>query len=165
MINQQIRVKEVRLISETGEQLGIKPIKEAQVIARDKNLDLVMIAPKAIPPVCKIIDYGKFRYEQAKKDKEAKKKQNIVSIKEIRFSPNIDTHDLDTKMKNAHKFLTKGDKVKVSCRFRGREMAHKQIGRDLLMKFAEGLSEIADIEKMPKMEGRSMVLFLTPKKA
>lgn len=165
MINQQIRVKEVRLISETGEQLGIKPIKEAQVIARDKNLDLVMIAPKAKPPVCKTIDYGKFRYEQAKKDKEAKKKQNIISVKEIRFSPNIDTHDLDTKMKNANKFLTKGDKVKVSCRFRGREMAHKQIGRDLLLRFAEGLAEIADIEKMPKMEGRSMVLFLTPKKA
>jgi translation initiation factor IF-3 len=163
-INEQIRDKEVRLIGEDGEQLGIVPIMEAQNLARDKNLDLVKIAPKAKPPVCKIIDYGKFKYEQTKKDKEARKKQNVVSLKEIRFSPNIEKHDLETKMKNAIKFLTNGDKVKVSCRFRGREMAHRQIGRDLLMKFAEGLAEIADIEKMPRMEGRSMTLFLAPKK-
>lgn len=163
-INEQIRDREVRLISETGEQLGVVSNKEAQQIAKDKNLDLVKIAPKARPPVCKTIDYGKFRYEQAKKDKEARKKQTNVSMKEIRFSPNIETHDFDVKMRNALKFLGKGDKVKVSCRFRGREMAHKQIGRNLLLRFADELKEIADVDKMPKMEGRSMVIFLSPKK-
>lgn len=164
MINEQIRDREVRVIDEDGSQLGIMSAKDAQRIAREKNLDLVKIAPKAKPPVCKIIDYGKFRYEQAKKDKEAKKKQSIVSIKEIRFSPNIEEHDINTKQKNARKFLSKGDKLKVSVRFRGREMAHTSIGRDILLQFAEELKDIADVEKAPKMEGRSMVLFMTPKK-
>lgn len=164
MINEQIRDREVRLIGVDGSQLGIMSAKEAQSLAREKNLDLVKISPKAKPPVCKIIDYGKFRYEQAKRDKEARKKQNIINIKEVRLSPNIEKHDIETKMKNALKFLKNGDKVKVSVRFRGREMAHTSIGRNILLKFAEGLSEVAEIEKHPKMEGRSMVLFLTQKK-
>lgn len=164
MINEQIRDREVRLIGADGSQLGIMSAKEAQRLAREKNLDLVKISPKAKPPVCKIIDYGKFRYEQAKRDKEARKKQNIINVKEVRLSPNIEQHDIDTKMKHAQKFLNSGDKVKVSVRFRGREMAHTSIGRNILMKFAEGLSEISEIEKHPKMEGRSMVMFLTQKK-
>jgi translation initiation factor IF-3 len=164
MINEAIRDREVRVIDDQGNQLGIMSARDAQKIAREKNLDLVKIAPKAKPPVCKIIDYGKFRYEQAKKDKENKKKQTIVSIKEVRMSPNIEQHDIDTKMKNGRKFLSKGDKLKISVRFRGREMAHTSIGRDMLLRFAEELSDIADIEKRPKMEGRSMTMFLVPKK-
>ena len=164
MINEQIRDKEVRLIDQDGNQLGVVSSRDALRIAKESNLDLVKIAPKARPPVCKIIDYGKFRYELAKKEKEARKKQNIISVKEVRLSPNIEKHDIETKMKNAKKFLGSGDKVKVSVRFRGREMAHTSIGRKILMEFAEGLSEISDIEKNPKMEGRSMTLFLSPKK-
>lgn len=164
MINEQIRDREVRVIDDEGNQLGVMSSREAQGIAKEKNLDLVKIAPKAKPPVCKIIDYGKFRYEQAKKDKEARKKQSIVSLKEVRLSPNIEQHDINTKQKNAKKFLTKGDKLKVSVRFRGRELAHTSIGRGILLKFAKDLADIADIEKYPKMEGRSMVMFMTPKK-
>ncbi len=164
MINEQIRDKEVRLIDEDGSQLGVMSAKDAQKIAREKNLDLVKISPKANPPVCKVIDYGKFRYEQAKKDKEARKKQNIITLKEVRLSPNIEEHDINTKKKQAEKFLKNGDKVKVSVRFRGREMAHTNIGREILIEFAKGLEEISDIEKPPKMEGRSMVMFLNPKK-
>lgn len=164
MINEQIRDREVRVIDDEGNQLGIMSARDAQKIAREKNLDLVKISPTAKPPVCKIIDYGKFRYEQAKKDKENKKKQTVVSIKEVRMSPNIEQHDIDTKMKNGRKFLEKGDKLKISVRFRGREMAHTSIGRDMLLRFAEELSDIADIEKRPKMEGRSMTMFLAPKK-
>ncbi len=132
--------------------------------ASERNLDLVLIAPKAKPPVCKIIDYGKFRYEQTKKEKEAKKKQTTVSIKEVRMSPNIEQHDIDTKLRGARKFLSKGDKIKVSVRFRGREMAHTASGRDILLNIAEQLSDVAEMEKKPKMEGRSMVMFLAPKK-
>lgn len=164
MINEQIRDREVRLIGSSGEQLGVSSSRDAQRIAKEQGLDLVKIAPKAKPPVCKIIDYGKFRYEQTKRDKEAKKKQNVISVKEVRLSPNIETHDVNTKMKNASKFLTKGDKVKVSVRFRGRELAHTNIGRGILLKFAKDLEEIAEVEKYPKMEGRSMTMFLTPKK-
>lgn len=164
MINEQIRDREVRLIGAEGEQLGILSARDAQKLAREQGLDLVKVAPTARPPVCKIIDFGKFKYEQTKREKEAKKKQNIISIKEVRLSPNIEQHDIDTKMKNALKFLTKGDKVKVSVRFRGRELAHTNIGRTILLKFAKDLVEIADIEKYPKMEGRSMTMFLTPKK-
>ncbi len=164
LINGQIRGKEFRLIDEDGTQLGIVSGKEAQMLANERNLDLVLIAPKAKPPVCKIIDYGKFRYEQAKKDKEAKKKQATVSVKEVRMSPNIEEHDINTKLKNGRKFLLKGDKLKVSVRFRGREMAHTSVGRDILFDIADQLSDIADIEKKPKMEGRSMVMFLVPKK-
>lgn len=164
MINEQIRDREVRLIDEDGSQLGIMPAKDAQRIAREKNLDLVKISPKAVPPVCKIIDYGKFRYEQAKKDKEARKKQNIITLKEVRLSPNIEDHDINTKKKQAEKFLKNGDKVKVSVRFRGRELAHTAVGRDILLEFAKGLEEISEVEKPPKMEGRSMIMFLNPKK-
>ncbi len=164
MINEKIRDREVRVIDEEGNQLGIMSAKDAQKIAREKELDLVKIAPQAKPPVCKIIDFGKFRYEQAKKDKEARKKQNIISVKEVRLSPNIEQHDINTKTKQAIKFLSNGDRVKVSVRFRGREMAHTYKGRDILMAFAKSLGDIAEVERNPKMEGRSMIMFLTPKK-
>ena len=163
-INEQIRDKEVRVIGEDGEQLGIMPTKEAQKLADDAGLDLVKIAPTAKPPVCKIVDYGKFRYEQARKEKEAKKKQKTVEVKEIRLSPNIDTNDLNTKMNAARKFLSKGDKVKVTLRFRGREMAHMANSKHILDDFAENLSDVATLEKAPKVEGRSMTMFLTEKR-
>ncbi|MDR1735446.1 MAG: translation initiation factor IF-3 [Oscillospiraceae bacterium] len=163
-INEEIRDKEVRLIGDDGEQLGVMPSKDALKIARDKDLDLVKIAPKAIPPVCRIMDYGKFRFEQSKRDKEARKNQKIVEIKEIRLSPGIDVHDFNFKMKNAKRFLEDGDKVKVSIRFRGREMAHTSIGEAQLKKFAEGLSDLSSVEKSPKLDGRNMSMFLSPKK-
>ena len=164
MINEQIRDKEVRVIGEDGEQLGIMSSKDALKMAREAELDLVKIAPTAKPPVCKIVDYGKYRYEQMRKEKEAKKKQKTIDIKEIRFSPNIDTNDLNTKVNQARKFLTKGDKVKVSIRFRGRELAHTEIGIDILNDFAAKLEEVAVIEKPAKVEGRSMVMFLAEKR-
>ena len=163
-INEQIRDKEVRVIGEDGEQLGVMSTKEAQKLADDAGLDLVKIAPTAKPPVCKIVDYGKYRYEQARKEKEAKKKQKTVEIKEIRLSPNIDTNDLNTKMNAARKFLSKGDKVKVTLRFRGREMAHMANSKHILDDFAENLSDVATLEKAPKVEGRSMTMFLTEKR-
>ena len=156
MINEQIRDKEVRVISEDGEQLGIMSSKDAMKLAREAELDLVKIAPKAQPPVCKIIDYGKYKYELARKEKEAKKKQKTVEVKEVRLSPNIDTNDLNTKMNNAKKFITKGNKVKVTLRFRGREMAHMQQSKHILDDFAEMLADVAVIEKPAKQEGRSM---------
>lgn len=164
MINEQIRDKEVRVIGEDGEQLGIMSAKDAQKLAQDAELDLVKIAPNATPPVCRIVDYGKFRYEQMRKEKEAKKKQKTIDIKEIRFSPNIDKNDLNTKVNQARKFLTKGDKVKVSVRFRGRELAHMEIGKEILDNFAEELADVAVIEKPAKAEGRSMVMFLAEKR-
>ena len=164
MINEQIRDREVRVISEDGEQLGIMSSRDAQKLAREADLDLVKISPGAKPPVCKIIDYGKYRYEQARKEKEAKKKQRTIDVKEIRLSPNIDTNDLNTKANQAKKFLSKGDKVKVSLRFRGREMAHLDVGREILNTFFEKLEEVAVIDKPAKMEGRSMVMFLSEKK-
>ena len=163
MINEQIRDKEIRLIGSEGEQLGIMSAKEALKLAEEAGLDLVKIAPNAQPPVCKIVDYGKYRYEQLRREKEAKKKQKVIEIKEIRLSPNIDTNDLNTKMNAAKKFLTKGDKVKVTLRFRGREMAHMANSKHILDDFAENLSEVANIEKAPKVEGRSMTMFLAPK--
>ncbi len=163
-INEQIRDKEVRVIGENGEQLGIMPSREALRLAEEAGLDLVKIAPTAKPPVCKIVDYGKFRYEQARKEKEARKKQKIIEIKEIRLSPNIDTNDLNTKMNAARKFISKGDKVKITLRFRGREMAHMANSKHILDDFAEALSDIASIEKAPKVEGRSMTMFLTEKR-
>lgn len=163
MINEQIRDKEVRLIGENGEQLGIVPTKEALRMADEAELDLVKIAPKAEPPVCKIIDYGKYKYEQVRKEKEAKKKQKTVELKEIRMSPNIDTNDLNTKINSAKKFLTKGDRVKVTLRFRGREMAHMQQSKYILEDFAKAVEEIAVIEKAPKVEGRNMSLVLAKK--
>lgn len=163
MINEQIRDKEVRLIGENGQQLGIVSAREALKMAREAELDLVKIAPKANPPVCKIIDYGKFRYEQARKEKDARKKQKTIEIKEIRMSPNIDTNDLNTKVNAARKFIEKGARVKVTLRFRGREMAHVQTNRVILDKFAEMLSDIAVVDKAPKLEGRSMMMFLSKK--
>ena len=164
MINEQIRDKEVRLIGEDGEQLGIMSAKEALKLADEAGLDLVKIAPTAKPPVCKIVDYGKYKYEQIRREKEAKKKQKVIEIKEIRLSPNIDTNDLNTKVNAARKFLTKGDRVKVTLRFRGREMAHMNNSKHILDDFAESLSDIAVIEKAPKVEGRSMTMFLTEKR-
>lgn len=164
MINEQIRDKEVRLVGEDGEQLGIMSSKEAMKLAKEANLDLVKIAPTAKPPVCKIIDYGKYRYELARKEKEAKKKQKTTDVKEIRLSPNIDEKDLNTKANQARKFITKGDKVKVTLRFRGREMAHIGSSRQILDTFFAKLEDIAAIEKPAKLEGRSMIMFLTEKR-
>lgn len=163
-INEEIRDKEVRLISNDGEQLGIVAIQKAQEIAVEKGMDLVKIAPQAKPPVCKIMDYGKFRFEQAKREKEARKNQRVVEIKEIRLTPNIDIGDLNTKVKNACRFLKDGDKVKVSVRFRGREVTHSSLGQDLLHRFAELCSECSTVEKQPKVEGRQMLMFLAPAK-
>ena len=162
-INEEILDKEVRLIGDQGEQLGIMSVDEALRIATEQELDLVKIAPGSNPPVCKIMDYGKFRFEQAKKEKEAKKNQRVIEIKEIRMSPGIDTNDFNTKLKNAQKFLNDGDRVKVSVRFRGREMAHTEIGADLLRNFAALCAEIANMDKLPKLEGRNMSMFLSPK--
>lgn len=162
-INEQIRDRELRVITDAGEQLGIMSAREALRIAEEKNLDLVKIAPQAAPPVCKIMDYGKFRFEQAKREKEAKKNQHIVEIKEIRLSLNIDTHDFETKAGHARRFLKEGNKVKVSIRFRGREMAHPQNGLVIMKKFAEELQEEGNVEKPAKLEGRSMIMFLAAK--
>ena len=164
MINEQIRDKEIRLIGEDGEQLGIMPTKDALKLAKDANLDLVKIAPTAKPPVCKIIDYGKYRYELARKEKEAKKKQKVTEVKEIRLSPNIDDNDLNTKANMARKFISKGDKVKVTLRFRGREMAHTSSSKVILDSFFALLEDIAVVDKPPKLEGRSMIMFLSEKR-
>lgn len=164
MINEQIRDKEVRLVGADGEQLGIMSAKEAYMKAVEAGLDLVKIAPKAKPPVCKIIDYGKYKYEQTRKEKEAKKKQKTIEVKEVRMSPNIDVNDLNTKVNAARKFLQKGDKVKVSIRFRGREMAHAQDSKPMLDEFAAKLADVAVVDKPAKMEGRFMTMFLTEKR-
>ena len=162
-LNEDIRDSEIRLIGATGEQLGIMSAAQAQRIADEQGLDLVKISPQATPPVCKLMDYGKFRFEQGKREKEAKKNQHVVEIKEIRMSPGIDIGDFNTKLKNAQKFLADGNRVKASVRFRGREMAHTDIGRDLLVRFAEQCAEVATLDKEPKLEGRSMSIFLSPK--
>ncbi len=164
MINEQIRDKEVRLIGENGEQLGIMSAKEAMRLAKEANLDLVKIAPTAKPPVCKIIDYGKYRYELARKEKEAKKKQKITEVKEIRLTPNIDDNDLNTKANQARKFITHGDKVKVTMRFRGREMAHSSAAKVILDSFYAKLEDVSIIEKPAKLEGRNMIMFLSEKR-
>ena len=164
MINEQIRDKEIRLIGEDGEQLGIMSARDALKIAREAELDLVKIAPTAKPPVCKIVDYGKYRYELARKEKEAKKKQKVIDVKEIRLSPNIDENDLNTKVNAAKKFITKGDKVKVTLKFRGREMAHMANSKVILDVFADKLKDIAVVEKPAKLEGRSMQMTLAEKK-
>ena len=162
-INEEIRDKEVRLIDSDGSQLGIVSLQQAMDTAIQRGLDLVKNAPKAEPPVCRVMDYGKFRFEQGKREKEAKKNQHVVEIKEIRMSPGIDVGDFNTKLKNAQKFLADGNRVKVSVRFRGREMAHTDIGKDLLVRFAEQCAEVATLDKEPKLEGRSMSIFLSPK--
>ena len=164
MINEQIRDREVRLIGENGEQLGIMSARDAFKLAQEAELDLVKIAPTAKPPVCKIIDYVKYRYELARKEKEARKKQKVIDVKEVRLSPNIDTNDLNTKVGAARKFLEKGDKVKVTLRFRGREMARMSKSKYILDDFAESLADIAVVDKPSKVEGRSMVMFLTAKR-
>lgn len=162
-LNGEIRDKEVRVIGSDGTMLGILSSAEALAMAEQQELDLVKISPTAVPPVCKIMDYGKFRFDQIKKEKEARKNQRVVEIKEIRMSPGIDTNDLNVKIKNAVKFLKEGNRVKVSVRFRGREMAHTDLGEKLLIKFAEGCSEAANVEKNPKLDGRFMAMFLSPK--
>ena len=162
-LNEEIRDKEIRLIGESGEQLGIMSADEALQIAEEQGLDLVKISPQAVPPVCKIMNYGKFRFEQSKREKEAKKNQHVVEIKEIRMSPGIDVGDFNTKLKNAQKFLSEGNRVKVSVRFRGREMAHTELGKDLLNQFAEQCAEAATLDKAAKLEGRNMSIFLSPK--
>ena len=164
MINEQIRDKEVRLIGEEGNQLGVMSAKEAYKLAKEAGLDLVKIAPNAEPPVCKIVDDGKYRYELARKEKEAKKKQKVIDVKEVRLSPNIEENDINTKVNAARKFIEKGDKVKVTLRFRGREMSHMATSKHILDDFAERLSDIAVVEKAPKLEGRSMQMFLTEKR-
>ena len=162
-LNEEIRDKEIRVIGADGTQLGIMSAATALNLAAEQELDLVKIAPNSTPPVCKIMDYGKFRFEQLKKEKEARKNQRIVEIKEVRMSPNIDTNDFNTKVKSAQKFLKDGDRVKVTVRFRGREMAHTSIGHDLLVKFGSECSEVANVDKPPKLDGRHMSMFLSPK--
>ncbi|MDQ0508918.1 Translation initiation factor IF-3 [Aedoeadaptatus ivorii] len=162
-VNGDIRARQVRLIDPDGEQLGIVSIEKAMEIAEEFKMDLVNIAPKAKPPVCRILDYGKYRYEMMKKAKESKKKQKTISVKELRLTPKIETHDLNTKAKKAKEFLQDGNRVKVSVRFRGREMGHTEIGREVLDEFTELVSEYGEVDKKPKMEGRSMVMFFAPK--
>ncbi len=165
LINEEIRDKEVRLVGTEGEQLGVVSIVAAQQMADEKSLDLVKIAPQAVPPVCKIMDYGKFKFEQAKREKEAKKNQKVIEIKEIRLSLNIDTNDFNTKVNRAIQFLEDGDKVKAALRFRGREMAHPELGTTMMQRFTDAVSEYGSVEKQPKMEGRSMVMFISAKPA
>ncbi|HAJ56080.1 translation initiation factor IF-3 [Lacticaseibacillus casei] len=163
MVNDSIRAREVRLISQTGEQLGVKSTRDALAIAEDANLDVVLVSPNAKPPVARIMDYGKFRFELQKKERDARKKQKTVTIKEIRLSPTIGEADFNTRLKNATKFLKKGDKVKVSVRFRGRAITHKDLGRKVLEQMADAVKEIASVETHPKMDGRSMFLMLAPR--
>lgn len=162
-INEEIRDKEIRLVSADGEQLGLMSAQEALDKAEEAGLDLVKISPNAVPPVCKLMDYGKFKFEQTKREKEARKNQHVVEVKEVRMSPSIDSNDFNVKLRNAQKFLADGDRVKVTVRFRGREMAHTEIGRDLLLKFAEQCAEVAAMDKEPKLDGRHMSIFLAAK--
>lgn len=162
-INEEIKGKDVRLIGPEGEQLGIFSVRDALQMAQEKDIDLVEISPNAKPPVCRIMDYGKYRYEQSKRDKETRKKQKIISVKEVKIRPNIEDHDLNVKTKNAIKFLTEGDKVKVTLMFRGREMAHAELGKQLMNRVAEMTQEVANVERHPKVEGRNMIMILTPK--
>lgn len=163
MINEEIRDKEVRVIDSDGNMLGVMPTAEAQKLANTKNLDLVKIAPQAAPPVCKVMDYGKYMFELAKKEKEARKNQRVITIKEVWIKPNIEDHDFSFKVKNAYKFLKDGDKVKVSVRFRGREMNYTALGEQVLNKFAEAMVDVGIVERKPKLEGRSMIMILNPK--
>lgn len=163
MINEAIRAKEVRVVGADGEQVGILPIREALQKAQEANLDLVAVAPTARPPVCRIMDYGKFRYEQSKKEKEARKNQKVISIKEVRLSPTIEEHDFQTKLRHVQKFLEQGDKVKLSIRFRGRAITHSEIGKKVLEKLGEEVKDQSVVERHPRMEGRSMFMILAPK--
>lgn len=161
-LNDRIRAREVRLIDSNGDQLGVKSRTEALEIAQTRELDLVLVAPNAKPPVCRIMDYGKFRYEQQKKEKEARKNQKIIQLKEVRFTPGIGDHDFDTKLRNARKFLENGDKVKAAVRFRGRAITHKELGQEVLDRLAKEVLDIATVESRPKMEGRNMFMMLSP---
>jgi len=163
LINEEIRDKEVRLIDSDGSMLGIMPVKDAQKIAANKNLDLVKIAPHAVPPVCKIMDYGKYMFEIAKKEKEARKNQKVINVKEVWIKPTIEEHDFGFKTRNAYRFLKDGDKVKVSVRFRGREMNYTSLGEQMLNKFAEAVAEVGTVERKPKLEGRNMTMIINPK--
>lgn len=163
LINDEIREKEVRLIDSDGSQLGILSLADAKAKAENKGLDLVLIAPQAKPPACKLMDYGKYKFEQGKREKEARKNQRVVNIKEVRITPSIDVHDFNTKVNQTVKFLKSGDKVKVTVRFRGRELHHSQLGMDLLNKFAETISEFGTVEKAAKLEGRNMTMVVAPK--
>jgi len=162
-VNEEIRAREVRLINQMGEQVGIVPLKDALRMAQEVNLDLVNIAPQATPPVCRIMDYGKYKFEQGKKEKEARKKQKVITVKEVRFSPTIEEHDFNTKLRHVIGFLEKGDKVKCSLRFKGRQIAHTDIGQSVMKRIMEATQDIATIEKKPLMEGRSMIMILAPK--
>ncbi len=162
-MNDGIRAREVRVVDAENEQLGIMPLRDALRLAEERNLDLVNVAPNAKPPVCRIMDYGKFKYEQSKKEKESRKNQKVVLLKEVRMTPNIDEHDLNVKLKNVIKFLKEGSKVKVSVRFRGREITHQNIGQELLLKLAKSAEDQAIVERMPRLEGRHMVMILSPK--
>ncbi|WP_347439492.1 translation initiation factor IF-3 [Fodinisporobacter ferrooxydans] len=164
-INEAIRAREVRLIDVNGDQLGIVAFREALRIASEKNLDLVNVAPTAKPPVCRIMDYGKFKYEQSKREKESRKNQKVISIKEIRMTPNIEEHDFETKLRNVMKFLEAGDKVKIAVRFRGREITHTAIGQSVLERMAKAVEEISMVERSPKLEGRQMIMILSPKQS
>ena len=164
-LNEEIRDKEIRLIGADGAQLGIVSAAQANAMAEEQGMDLVKISPNAVPPVCKLMDYGKYRFEQTKREKEARKNQRVVEIKEVRMSPSIDVNDFNVKLRNAQKFLSEGNRCKVTIRFRGREMAHTNIGQDLLLKFAEECGEVAVMDKSPKLEGRHMSIFLSPKPA
>ena len=164
-VNEAIRAREVRLVDENGEQLGIKPLREALRIAHERNLDLVNVAPTARPAVCRIMDYGRFKYEQSKKDREARKKQHVINVKEIRFSPTIELHDLETKSRAASQFLKDGDRIKVTVRFRGRQIAHSNLGRQALLQFYSLLKDEANMDREPNMEGRNMIMFLSPKQS
>lgn len=162
-INEQIRDREIRLVDSDGSQLGVMPLQKARELAEQRNLDLVKIAPQATPPVCKIIDYGKFRFEQSKREKEQRKNQRTVEIKEVRLSLNIDTHDFETKRNHVVRFIGEGNKVKASIRFRGREMGHPELGQEIMRRFAESMADVANVEKPAKLEGRTMLMFLAPK--
>ena len=162
IVNNGIRAREVRLIGQDGEQLGIKSKREALQLAEEANLDLVLVAPKARPAVARIMDYGKYRFEMQKKEREARKKQKTITVKEIRLSPSIDTNDFNVKLKRVRKFIEKGDKVRISLRFRGRAITHKDIGRDMIERMAEETSDIATVVQRTKMEGRSIFLTLAP---
>lgn len=164
LVNDDIRAREMMVISDTGEQLGVLPRNQALDLAEERRLDLVLVAPNAKPPVAKLMDYNKFKYDQQKKAREAKKKQHVVSVKELRLSPKIDTHDFETKLRNGRKFLEKGDKLKISIRFRGREMAYTNQGREVMLEFAKRCEDLADIEARPKQDGRTMIMTLMPKK-
>lgn len=165
MINEEIRDREVRVVDQNGEQLGVMPIRQALEMAEEMQLDLVKIAPQARPPVCKIMDYGKYRFEQSKKEREFRKNQKVITVKEVRLSATIEDHDIDVKLKNAIKFLKEGNKVKATIRFRGRQITHSEIGRQVMTEFAERIKEYGTIDKAPMIEGRNMSMFISPKDA